>query len=389
MPRLGTISPLFRTAARAMQAEAAREFQKSEFGRIVREVRRGSATPAAIRRLSQLQSGGVQRFAKQFMGQPFGQTVRTLEQYAKRGGASASMVDDLLGSLGQTGTLIRSLFGTSGGLKGSIRAAASLLRAFGGEAILPEGMGDLTDWDRGIAAMKARLEAIGYTVLPPGEAAPEVTGRGLPTERTAAKTKLPFGTPETTRRGKPRRVVDVQTVRGRRRFKVDHPAITGEMVPCQSSNVHSYGYDVEHGLLYVRFLDSLPGGARAGPGPLYQYSGVDAEEFDALHRAGSKGDWVWDHLRIRGTVSGHRKDYRLVGVVRGYVPRKATLDPAYGGEVYIKRRVLTNKGRWLESQRPSGSAPGGATIAKAGTAGMRPNRGAPNRGRPAPVNRGR
>jgi hypothetical protein len=43
------------------------------------------------------------------------------------------------------------------------------------------------------------------------------------------------------------------------------------------------------------------------------------------------GSWVWDALRIRGTVSGHQKDYELVGIMGNYVPRKATVRPPCGG----------------------------------------------------------
>lgn len=364
-------SPLFQTAARAIRASAAREFEATEFGQLLKQVRKGSISPSVQRRLAALKTGNVRRMTRQFMNKPFGDTVRNLERYAKTGSQSRRLVDQFLGSLGPTGTLIRSLFGAGNGLEGSLRAASALIRAFGGEVMLPRGMEDVGDWDRGTSAAIERLQSLGYQVMPPEE---EETG-GVPKPRRARKT------------------VDVPTPRGTRRVRRDDPAITGEMVTASSSNVHSYGYDHEHGYLYVRFLDSLPDGSRAGPGPLYRYAGVDVDEFRALHRAGSKGDWIWDHLRIRGTVSGHKKDYELVGIVRGYVPRKATLDPAYGGEAYIKRKVLTSKGRWLESQRPNSAAGGGVLISKAGTAGM-PNRGAPNRGaprtgRPAAVNRGR
>ncbi len=111
---------------------------------------------------------------------------------------------------------------------------------------------------------------------------------------------------------------------------------------------------------------------RGGPGSLYRYSSVSPEEFLSLlavAAGGSKsgeagngpGDWVWDHLRIRGTWSGHQKDYELVGIMGGYVPRKATVEyrPESGRleEVFRKRRVMTSRGQWLESQLANEAAP--------------------------------
>ena len=393
MAAIPAASALFRTASKALKVAAAREFRQTSFGKLVDEVKRGHLRPETRRRLRAMRSGDVRRMTREFMGRPFGDTVRNLERYAKMGSHPKRVVNQLLDSLGPTGTLIRSLFGAGDSMEGSLRAASNLLRTFGYEILPPHDRGKFGDWDRGVAAAMERLRSLGYTIIPPSEEDDRAPGMRMPTEKTRGPkaSRLPFGVPEKTKRGAPRKTVDLPTMRGTRRFRVDHPAVTGEMVVAQSSNVHSYGYDAEHGYLYVRFLDSLADGSRSGPGPLYRYSGVDPNEFGALHRAGSKGNWIWDHLRIRGTVSGHKKDYELVGIVRGYVPRKAVLDPAYGGEAYIKRRVLTSRGRWLESQRPNALAAGGATIGRVGTAGTRgePNRGRPNTGRPAPVNRGR
>jgi hypothetical protein len=153
------------------------------------------------------------------------------------------------------------------------------------------------------------------------------------------------------------------------RLPRNHPLVTGEMIETpQSSNVHSFGFDNDTHSLFVRFKDSLPsaqyasgykvksvyGGSGHGrphkPGPLYLYHNCPARLFLTFIDADSKGNWVWDNLRIRGTVSGHQLDYALVGVQGAYVPRKATLTPA--GEEYIPRTIFTDKGRSLSSPLP-------------------------------------
>lgn len=142
--------------------------------------------------------------------------------------------------------------------------------------------------------------------------------------------------------------VMVPMYRGVRAMPADHPLVTGDMVPVESSNVHSVGYDLEHRLLYVRYLDAA---GRAGP--LYGYHDVMPDEFLDFLDAPSKGRWVWDHLRERGTVAGYRKAYFLAGITRGYVPRHAVLAQAAGGlaEVYRPRTAFVG-GRWRESRLP-------------------------------------
>ncbi len=140
---------------------------------------------------------------------------------------------------------------------------------------------------------------------------------------------------------------------GRRtRFPPDHPLLTGDMVDApKSSNVHSFGYDLYSHSLYVRYLDheSDEGKTSRRPGPIYRYFNAPPELFLAFLRADSKGSFVWDSLRIRGTVSGHQLDYALVGVQNGYVPRKATMTPH--GEAFIPRTVFSDRERRLTSTR--------------------------------------
>jgi hypothetical protein len=115
-----------------------------------------------------------------------------------------------------------------------------------------------------------------------------------------------------------------------------------EMVRVQSSNVHSIGWVADRpgarsGTLYVRFL-AQEGSRRAGPGALYEYRGVPVNVFTSFEDASSKGEFVWDNIRVRGTVSGHRYAYELVGIGgRGYIPRQAALRRGESGEYFLPR----------------------------------------------------
>ena len=98
----------------------------------------------------------------------------------------------------------------------------------------------------------------------------------------------------------------------------------------QSSNVYAFAYDYETGILYVRYKQDVRGQGKVNlPGPMYSYGGhrnqVPPRIFEAMIRASSKGKFVWDYLRVRGTIHGHRYPYTLVTPGSDdYVPRKAT-----------------------------------------------------------------
>ena len=103
----------------------------------------------------------------------------------------------------------------------------------------------------------------------------------------------------------------------------------------QSSNVYAFSWDKIEGILYVRYKARSDQDPRPhAPGPLYSYGGRGRQVPEAVYRAmlgaASKGKFVWDHLRVRGTLWGHQYQYTLVepeGASTGgeiYVPRKAT-----------------------------------------------------------------
>jgi len=147
------------------------------------------------------------------------------------------------------------------------------------------------------------------------------------------------------------------------------PPLPGERNPLsdeivvvgQSSNVYSFAYDSQASTLYVTYqghkinpgsisrgrvkrgrgrsrpqlkgeLGSTVTGERGGRGAMYAYFDVPARVFERMKLATSKGKFVWDELRQRGTIHGHKYRYSLVqgyvstqqGVQGVYIPRKAT-----------------------------------------------------------------
>ena len=183
-----------------------------------------------------------------------------------------------------------------------------------------------------------------------------------------------------------------------RTYPKNHPIVTGEMVPVQSSNVHSIGFRWNfdrpaQGSMIVRFLGTQERGQRSGPGAMYEYMDVHPDLFLSFLIANSKGEFVWDELRIRGTVSGHQYRYKLAALGSGgYVPRQAARVGTT--EMYLPRQVrsidtgddhvLTGaRGGRMRKSKLVKQELGRALRGKGFMAGgPMPNRGKPNRGRP-------
>lgn len=159
-------------------------------------------------------------------------------------------------------------------------------------------------------------------------------------------------------RSQTERVTEPVEPPGPRRMLVDtreepedqnHPPLIEGPIEVSSSNVHSIGYEhrlngLGNGDLLVRFLGSAgnpwyKGKMRVGEGALYRYKDVPYRLFESFKIAASKGKWVWDELRIRGTVSGHVYDYELAGLgeYQRTVPRQAGMMRGQSGEFYIPR----------------------------------------------------
>jgi hypothetical protein len=201
-------------------------------------------------------------------------------------------------------------------------------------------------------------------------------------EMMKPKETFPGGISKTTSRGTFRKIISLFTDDGgRKRFPTDHPIVTGQPVKAQSSNVYAYWYDYDKRRLYIQFWET--NNKSQSPGPTYWYESVTTEQFISLYKADSKGTWIWDNIRVRGTVSSHRGlTYKLAAVgASGYVPRKAefTNGSSGKGEYFIKRRVnVRGTNVWLSSQRPDALV--SAYERKPNRA--EPNRGEPNRGEP-------
>lgn len=136
----------------------------------------------------------------------------------------------------------------------------------------------------------------------------------------------------------------------------DHP-FNREILTPQSSNVFSFTYDYQSSTLYVTYkasqlsskhtktvkgrggLSQLSGvagktitGKTNARGPMYAYYDVPERVFTQMKFAHSKGKFVWDRLRVRGTIHGHKYRFGLIqgsvtiqdGVIGTYIPRRAT-----------------------------------------------------------------
>ena len=62
-----------------------------------------------------------------------------------------------------------------------------------------------------------------------------------------------------------------------------------EMLPVESSNIHSVGWDYKRKRMYIKFLN----------GYVYQYENVESDEFREIRQASSKGKWFWANMRQR------------------------------------------------------------------------------------------
>jgi hypothetical protein len=130
-----------------------------------------------------------------------------------------------------------------------------------------------------------------------------------------------------------------------------------------SSNVYAIGYDAQTMTMRVQYLgtaishgalsgkghrgkDRVKGklgktvvGKRGGAGPTYDYSGVPPRVFERIRSAGSKGKAIWDNLRVRGTVYGHKFDYKLVAASVADVVNIQT-GKRMGRVTYVPRRAV-------------------------------------------------
>lgn len=365
-------SPLFKNANAQLRRAAMSEFRGTKLGQLFQmadKAQRGAAgNPRALAYLMQRSMGqNPQRMLRDLMGVDWGTTVQTVMRYSGGNTFQSHAVDEFLNALGPAGQVLRAITrefsqgAKAGGQPFEVGAAIRLLQAFGYEVLgSPDEMRKL----RG--APRARAIDVATEVL-----------RTLAPERLADTPEQPPDEPRRTGQARDDH------------WSKSHPVFTGRMKKVVSSNVHSWGYDPDTNNLYVRFL----GGSRderRGKGPMYVYHQVGPELAASLDHASSKGDWVWDNLRVRGTAAGHQYPYDLVAVSGDYVPRKASL--VRGGEAFVRRiNWTTRSGRQLTSpmetelvrpMRPEGPVPPHMRHLFGEVRRNEPNRATPNRGQP-------
>lgn len=371
-------SPLFKNALKAFQHQALREFRQTDAGKLVKDIERlgkgGKVSKHARDKIARkLKSAKQRELMKSILNETqAGSLISDVQKYA-RGSEKKELLESLFTALGPVGDLVKGLLRPSGrklaGIDRELQSAANLLQAFGFKVQPPSRKPAAQRRAEKVDEAKELLESLGFTVEPPKR----TRKRPVP--------EMPPVREDVTE--------DVRRIGGReRRYKPNDPILTGEMIPVSSSNVHSIGYiwnddNPMKGTLQVRFLQSRKGGKSKGAGPLYYYYGVHPDVFDAFRRAASKGEFVWDRLRVRGTVSGHRYFYELKGITGGYVPRKAT---RYGPNEYFIRRRVKGQSRSTGQIREFESELEDQFAGRAQP--QRPNFGVPNRGR-STVNRGR
>lgn len=349
-------SPLFRNFNDRQQAAV--ESFRSRLGQLSRQAQgmasRGvsfgdrAKTLAMLVRQAML-GGGIERYA----------SARMRSLWDVMSAAGQGPLGDVVSALLRPGG--RAIATPEQEVTALLNVAAELITSFGGQARLP-------DWAQTTAQQRsAEREARNRAETMPDE----------------------FGYRMTEPRG--RSVTTVPAPDRERRVHADDE----EMILVESSNVYAIGYrwneqSPSKGTLLVRYWEKEKG-RKTGPGATYAYADVHPQVFEAFRMAASKGKFVWDRLRIRGTVTGHQFAYRLVGLGRsGYVPRQAT---RYGNrEYFIGRSVTSTSGQVYRSSRrdqlvrtlrPNSAAhqrQSGAGLPYRGQTGA-PNRGQPNRGR--------
>jgi len=376
------MSALFALASKAAQRAAMRKFGGMSTGRLLREARKASRSGGGqqlLTRLGQLGGSRAVRNAKK-MGRQ-GVMKYALDQGSRQG------LDALYRQLGPVGQILKSLLESpqakAPGVRADVQAAMDLLRSFGHETIPPKGTAGPAR-ERGLQAAMQALSEEGLLGGPETRGMPPA----MPEEQATDAIMLPEEEGPTSRNDM------IQ-------------AFENEIRTPGSSNVYGFSFQREsrtRGILYVTYQapilrgsritkgpkHGIPGAisgsrgayARGGsgkPGAMYGYYNVPVSVYQGMKNAASAGKFVWDKLRVRGTIEGHQYQYNLVDaativqndVTGEYIPRKATK------RGFVKRSLAipgTGKRAYWESTLPAQnfrSTPDRAS----------PDRATPNRGR--------
>ncbi len=281
------------------------------------------------------------------------QLVQMAESVGRMAQASQnSFVSQVLGALGQPGQLLQSwLRGREGSqslqpLKIEIQNAMNLLGQFSeslvDEPMTPEQAGGqrLPDWVEGRNAPKPPPR--NTLLLPAGNGGG--SGRGGGGSGGGRPADDYVSGPHRNVRVLPDGRWDIRAPGYHRVIDPEDPILTGVMQPVSSSNVHSIGFEFSYdnplkSKLIIRYKQKdRRGGSGTVGGPTYEYQNIHPDWFNDLREAGSRGKWVWDNLRIRGTVAGHQYPFVLIRAAQGYLPRRAIVK---NGRQELRRRQRT------------------------------------------------
>lgn len=341
--------------AERTRQSVARQLADTPVGKLAREVDRVARTRKATqataerlrRQLNSLTSGANREaIAKTSVARQ----IEEIERYSKSEGGVWNF---LKRKLGPVSDVIRSLLQPSGKPESNreIEAAAELLNALGMTTEGAKGRRVSVQSRDPVAKADAerQLKALGFDVQQEEQQRPKSWESSRRT-RFPVNRITPAVQPDMTS-GMERRMLGGMFVY----FNPNDPIVTGEMIKVVSSNVYSIGFDwnfkePEKGTLKVRFRDTDSNGKKTDKGgATYNYYEVHPRLFIEFQNAASKGKFVWDRLRVRGTVSGHQYRYGLARISKSmYVPRQATR--IGDQEWYIQREVETEGGRTIRSQ---------------------------------------
>lgn len=305
-----------------------------------------------------------------------------------------SLISQVLNSLGTPGQLIQGwLRGREGSqslnpLKNEIQQAMNLLSQFAPvlteEAVSPEQSGGQRreDWSEPSTPAN-RQPPVPVRPRPSSPAGSGGSGRGGGSGPMLPATDYALGPHPNVRVTQDGR----WEIRGpgyHRLLDPNDSILTGEMIVVQSSNVHSCGFEFNlsqplKSKLIIRYKqkDRRSGGSGTVGGPTYEYLNVHPDFFQDLRDAASKGKFVWDQLRIRGTVAGHQYPYNLTRAAQGYLPRRAMVRNGMQRFVRRERTAVYSDGRTEILRSPMQNQ----NVGRYSPTAHRPNVGNMDRGR--------
>lgn len=369
-----------RAAKRAKKA-AVRKFARTPIGRLAGESRRSAQGAKRM-------SAKMRRLLDSKMGAAVSKDINragSIEQYVANKGAAVAL-DWMWTALGPAGVALRQLMGIKSQAAKTteqLEAAVQLLKEFGFDIKRPAGKSKDRDVSKLLDELPEILEEAEEAATKPKDT------RALPSPRSRR--------PDVRRA--PPEVPEIVPATPRVRGPIPADQYMSAFVETRdSSNVYGFQYDYVQQILYITYKapgppvrfknaktkDGKPYRLRIRAqkrGAMYAYGGakspVPESVFQGLDRARSKGTFVWDNIRQRGTIYGHQYPYRLVqGYVQAgrqtYIPRKAT----QGG--YRQRALVPRGGTWQDAQFSTLPERRFRAVPDRGT----PNRGEPNRGRP-------